>query len=100
METHELRTLGRGDRVRICWGFFWRAVLTTVASSACGFLAGGVVGFLLALMGLPPEYLGVAQVMGGLAGVVVAFCFLWIYVHWLFSARIGKYRLRLVDASE
>lgn len=100
MQPIDIASLSFLAKARICWGFFWRGIITTVASMVLGGLLGGLFGALLAFSGMARE-IGqpTAQAGGALFGVVIgAVCF-YIWVKWLLSARLGKFRLLLVHAN-
>jgi hypothetical protein len=89
------------DRFRVFWGFLWRALLITVASTLGGAITGFVLGLVLGVVG---DALGWsadsvrtgASILGGLGGLVVGLFFFWLYIKWLFGAKWSGYQLRLV----
>lgn len=93
-------TLDRGLRLKIVWAFAWRSVVIAVGSFLGGALAGGIVGFLYAvvhrLAGIPPTQGLLFKLLCGGAGFLVGLYLLWVYVHWMFSAVIAGHRLQLV----
>ena len=105
MRTVNIATLGLGAKAGICWSFFWRGMLVTAGSMLVGALLGGILGAILgfgmAAAGLPKgSGMGLIQLAGGGVGVLSGFCFLYLYVRWLLTSRLGGYRLLLVSASE
>lgn len=72
-------------------------MLTTLASAACGGLAGALAGFFLIgtklLWGISAN---TAQAVSGAVGFVVGLCFFYLYVHWMFNARLGRFKIVLV----
>lgn len=103
MSNHVLlwSAVSRGDKVRVIWSFLWRGLVISLASMLVsmiiGFIVGAVLGFALALMGLDvQDYTLRLQLVGFAVGAFVGMCFLVVYVNWLFSSRLGKYRLGLV----
>ncbi len=97
-EPIEYSSLAFGQRFAVAWGFFWRGVLITLGSMIGGGVFGGIIGFAAAMLGLPPENKGVITLLGMAAGGIVGVLFFWLYVNWLFAARIAGHRLRLVKA--
>ena len=71
--------------------------MTTLASAACGSLVGALAGFFLIgtklLWGISAN---TAQVVSGVAGLVVGFCFFYLYVLWMFNARLGRFKIVLM----
>ena len=94
LEIKELPLLSKGS---LCWGFFWRGLLITLASTICGGLIGVVVGIVSVVLGIPKQ---IGPVIAGITGLVSGVCFLYFYVRWLLSARIGEFKLLLVHADE
>ncbi len=93
--------LHTADRFRVLWGFFWRAVLTTIASALGGGIAGFILGFILGIVGhasgWPIESIrSGAAILGGIAGMIIGLIFFWQYIRWLFRAKWRGYQLRLV----
>ena len=93
----EIKTLPFSSKVSICWGFFWRGIVVTIGSAICGSLAGGVIGFIFAALGMPRSSV---TVVAGLAGLTIGFFFLYVLVRWLLSSRLGQFRLVLISASD
>ena len=95
-------------RLAIAWGFFWRGLVTMLCSAVGGAIAGGILGFAVGfsnsafqLGGTRESVMQLAQILGGVAGIVVGLVAFWLYVAWLFGTRIAGYRLRLAaDSSE
>lgn len=91
------------SKLRLCWSFLWRGIATTVASGVSGVLAGmlsgAVAGLIGGLAGVPkPSVLRSAQWIGTVSGVLIGLCFFYIYIRWLLSSRLGRFRLQLVVA--
>ena len=97
MNPLEIKELPLPSKASICWGFFWRGISITLASTICGALIGGVIGFVFAMFGVPKS---VGPVVAGFAGLVSGAFFLYFYVRWLLSARLGGFKLVLVHADE
>jgi len=97
MNPLEINELPLPAKAGICWGFFWRGISITLVSAICGALIGGVIGFVFAMLGLPKT---VGPVVAGIAGLVSGAFFLYFYVRWLLSARLGDFKLVLVHAHE
>lgn len=97
MNELEIKELPLPAKVGICWGFFWRGICITLASSLCGALIGGVVGFLFALLGIPKS---AATAVAGIVGLACGGIFLYFYIRWLLSARLGGFRLALLYAHD
>jgi ABC-type amino acid transport system permease subunit len=101
MESLKISSLGFGAKASICWSFFWRGVLITLGSAVAGAILGAIVGFVVAASGIPRQPgLRLAQFAGGGAGLISGAVFLYLYIRWLLSARLGKYRLLLVSADD
>lgn len=79
----------------VCWSFFWRAIVITIGSTIGGAVLGAAVGAVAAIAGLPRE---ASPVAGGIVGLCVGFGFIYLYVLWLLSSRVGRFRLQLVAA--
>lgn len=89
----DISSLPFSSKAGLCWSFFWRGLVIGLGSSLAGGVLGFVIGFVFALVGLPIELI---QIVGGLAGLIAGCFFLYVYVKWLLSARLGTYRLQLV----
>jgi len=88
-------------RFRVYWGIVWRAILMTLASAVSGGIAGGILGFIIGVAGHVLGYdqgdlMRMVQVLGGGVGLAIGLWFLWFYMHWIFRARFGAYRIQLV----
>ena len=89
----DISSLPFSSKAGLCWSFFWRGLVITLGSSLAGGLLGFVIGFMFALAGLPVELI---QIVCGLAGLVAGCFFFYLYVKWLLSSQLGRYRLQLV----
>jgi len=103
MNAVDFRTLTLDSKLAITWSFFWRAIVIGFASMVSSGIAGGIVGFIvgmvLGIAGLPIEWIQVAGGLIGLAlGILFGFLFFLLYVQWLLSSRLGRFRLSLVRA--
>jgi hypothetical protein len=96
MNPLDIKELPLSSKARICWGFFWRGIVVTLGSTLCGGLLGGIVGFILGFAGTPKA----APIVGGALGAVTAAFFMYLFVRWLLSSRLGDFRLVLVHAQE
>ena len=96
MNPLDIKELPLSSKARICWGFMWRGIAMTIGSMLCGGLLGGIAGFGLALVGVPKA----APVVGGILGAITGIFFIYLFVRWLLSSRIGSFRLALVHAQE
>jgi len=96
MNPLDIKELPFSSKARICWGFFWRGIVITLGSTLCGALLGGVAGFILGFAGAPQA----AAPVGGLLGVVTGAFFIYLFLRWLLSSRLGNFRLLLVHAQE
>ena len=96
MSPLNIKELPFSSKARICWGFLWRGIVITLGSALCGGLFGGVAGFILGLAGLPMA----GPTVGGVLGAICGAFFLYLFVRWLLSSRIGSFRLALVHADE
>jgi ABC-type amino acid transport system permease subunit len=97
MNTLEIKELPLSSKASICWGFFWRGILITLGSTICGALIGGVIGFLFAMLSFPKS---AGAVVSGIVGLASGAFFLYFYVRWLLSSRLGNFKLVLVHAHE
>ncbi len=88
----DIKQLPTVDKFVIGWGFMWRGLLITICSAIAGALIGGLLGFLSAAIGLPK---GSGAILGGIAGIFVGIYFLYIWLRWILSAKLGSYRLEL-----
>ena len=96
MTALDIKELPFSSKASICWGFFWRGIAITIGSALGGGVLGGLVGFILGLIGAAKG----AAVVGGILGLFVGAFFLYLFVRWLLSSRLGNFRLVLVDAHE
>lgn len=97
MNKLEIKTLPFSSKVAICWSFFWRSVAVAIGSGVCGAVIGGVIGFVFAALGVPRSSV---SIVGGLAGLLIGFFFFYVFVRWLLSSRLGRFRLVLINASD
>jgi hypothetical protein len=94
-------SLDRSDWIRLVWGFFWRGLCLTLASSLGGLVAGFAIGF---CGGLVAQAAGVAiadygvhlRTAAALVGLAIGLGFFAIYVRWILRARFGSLRLALI----
>lgn len=101
MSVVDFDALDRGARLRVVWGFFWRNSVTTAISMAIAFLVGTVVGYVgalvLAILGVPiGQSAPVLGVLSAIVGIGAGAIMYWVYVDWLLSSKLGRYRLCLV----
>lgn len=94
MNPINIKELPFSSKASICWSFFWRGILTVLASSLCGALLGGVAGFFLGLAGVVKA----APIVGGVLGLICGVYFLYLFLRWLLSSRLGSFRLVLIHA--
>ena len=97
LNTLEFGSLPFSAKAALAWSFFWRGLVTTIASSVLGGILGAMVGFVLGFLGFP---LGAIQFFGGLLGIGVGLACFFMLVQWLLTARLGKFRLKLVRADK
>ncbi|MGA9335406.1 MAG: hypothetical protein WBV39_14095 [Rudaea sp.] len=93
--------LASTDRWRFVCGFFWRSLCVALISMVGGAVAGGVIGFVTALIAHAfgkslSDVLLLIRVLGGLAGLLVGFASLWLLIRWCFRVKWFGYRLRFV----
>jgi ABC-type amino acid transport system permease subunit len=88
-------SLPRSTRLAIAWGFFWRGILITVASGVAGGVIGAVLGFLAALAGLQPDT-SAFKALPVVGGGIVGLAFFYLYVQWLFGAKLSGFKLQLI----
>jgi hypothetical protein len=101
MQPIDFEQLGTGAKAALCWSSFWRGLAITFGSMLVGALLGGVFGFVMAASGLArPTGAGLIQYGGLLLGVASGIFFLYVYVRWLLTSRLGSYRLLLVMADK
>ncbi|MCX9158588.1 hypothetical protein OPU71_20945 [Niveibacterium sp. 24ML] len=105
MNAIDFRELPFSSKASICWSFLWRGLAITIASSLAGALLGGIagalLGFALNMSGVPQSSaMSLIQIVGGLLGLACGVFFLSVYVRWLLSAQLGKFKLLLVNAAE
>lgn len=97
MEIIQIKELPFFSQARICWGFMWRGLLTTIGSAISGAIVGGIAGFFLGIFGASKNSIAATGfILGFLCGLV----FLYVYVRWLLSSRIGSFRLLLARADK
>ena len=96
MNPLDIKVLPLSSKVSICWGFFWRSIVTALGSALCGGVLGGIVGFILGLVGVPKAAAAIGVVLGAVCGAF----FLYLLVRWLLSSRLGSFRMVLVHADE
>jgi hypothetical protein len=92
-------TLDFGGKASLCWSFFWRGMLITIGSMLVGAILGGLAGFLIGMVG-GRSAIGFAQWVGGALGILSGCVFLYLYIRWLLSSRLGRFRLVLVSAAD
>jgi succinate-acetate transporter protein len=102
MQITSLDALTPPQKRSLYWGFLWRAFVMTLCSMLAGGLLGGVFGFVAGLVGAVLSADQVAndrliRIMGGLLGFGCGLFAWWHYMRWLFNAKFGHYRLRLVS---
>ena len=95
------RDLPPAQRRGLYWWFLWRALVMTLCSMIAGALVGGllglVVGLVAAVAGMgQAELQHLGAIVGGISGLGCGLYAWWHYVAWLFQARFGAFRLRLV----
>lgn len=86
--------LSFGERVALTWSLFWRASVVGVLSMIVSGLIGFGVGYALAAAGFSLATVQVAGVIIGLANGLGSW---FVYVWWILSARLGKYRLEVAQ---
>lgn len=76
-------------------------IASTLSGALLGGIAGAVLGFALNMSGVPQKYaVSLVQILGGLLGLTCGVFFISVYVRWLLSAQLGKFKLQLVNAAE
>ena len=96
MNPINIKELPFSSKASICWSFFWRGTIATLASSLCGGLLGWIIGFFLGLTGVVKA----APIVGGALGLICGAYFLYLLLRWLLSSRLGSFRLVLIHAEE
>lgn len=96
MNVLDIKKLSFSSKARICWGFFWRGIIVSLGSALCGGLLGGIAGFILGFAGLHTVIPAISGALGAIAGVF----FLYVFVLWVLSSRIGSFRLALIHVDE
>ncbi len=96
MDPIDFRQLGAMAKVSICWGFLWRSLVIGLAAGAAGSLLGALVGLVVGGTGEQASVL----VLSGLFSLVLGCISLYVYVRWLLTSRLGKYRLVLVLSNQ
>ncbi|MEO7255841.1 MAG: hypothetical protein ABIZ64_16575 [Casimicrobium sp.] len=96
MNPIDIKALPFSSKASICWSFFWRGIVITVASTLCAALIGGILGFLLGFGGFGKA----VPIVGGVLGLMVGIYFLYLFLRWLLSSRLGSFHLVLVQADE
>lgn len=96
MNPIDIKELPFSSKASICWSFFWRGIVTTIASSLCGALLGGIAGLILGITGVVKA----APLVGGVLGLICGTYFLYLLLRWLLSSRLGSFRLVLIHADE
>jgi ABC-type amino acid transport system permease subunit len=92
----DIDNLPLSSKASLCWSFFWRAIVTSLGSAVCGGLLGGIVGVIFGLAGTPK----VAVAVGGVLGIGCGAFFLYVFIRWLLSSRLGRYKLLLVNTDD
>ena len=92
MTSLKFSELPTGARLSLWWSFLWRSFVIALGSALGGGLLGGVAGFILGLAGLHRG----AGIVGLVLGAIVGCAFVYLYVYWLLSSRLGKFRLIIV----
>lgn len=97
MNKQEITTLPFSAKIAISWSFLWRSVVVGLAAGVCSTVAGGILGFVFALVGMPRSSVPIAA---GLVGLLIGFLFLYVFIRWLLSSHLGRFKLVLVNASD
>lgn len=97
MNKLDIKALSLSSKAAICWGFFWRGMLITLGSLVCAALLGGLLGAMCAVLGASAQ---MTSALGSLLGLLSGALFIYFYVRWLLSARLGSFRLVLIHAQE
>jgi cation transporter-like permease len=75
--------------------------ISTAAGAITGFLLGIIVDVIAAIRGIQsPLIHSMALILTGVIAVVIGIWLAWKYVHWIFRAKLGPYRLALVHEGE
>jgi len=99
MDSVDFTTLPLSSKARIIWGFIWRFILNSLVAMVVAGLLGALIGFFVAVSGLTQSTV-VTATLGAVTGLCVQIFFLYFYVRWLLSSRLGTYRLKLVHADD
>jgi hypothetical protein len=91
-------SLTGGEQFSLCWSFLWRALVAAAGASIGGAVLGFVFGFIVALTapGDPASVKAAAGLGGLFLGLVAGGIAYYLYVSWLFGARLGSFKLALV----
>lgn len=87
----DIRTLPIGSKVGICWGFLWRGSVVSLGSMVISL----VLGFLI-----ENQTSSVVLIFLGLVMMGTGFYCIYLWVMWLLTTSIGRFKLLLVNSSE
>ena len=100
----DYKTLSFREKATLTYSFAWRGVAVTAGSVFCAMLVGGIAGFIIGMLvsvtgAMPSQRIAdVARIAGFCTGIGISVTFLFLYVRWLLTRRLGGYRLLLVRA--
>ncbi len=94
-------SIGLGGKASICWSFFWRGFVMMIGSMLAGGVLGGVFGAIVGAIGLSKGSALAVMLLGSATlGALAGLTFLYLYIRWLLSSRLGRFRLVLVLADD
>jgi hypothetical protein len=93
------------QRRQIYWGLLWRSLVAGVITGAFGFVCGFAINVAAAIYAKLAHtefasYKPFLALLGGAIGLLIGCAVFWHYVKWIFRARLGAFRLRLILTSE
>ena len=94
MSPLNIAELPLSSKVSIWWSIYWRGIFITFGSAFCGGSVGFIVGLILRSTGLR----NIAPTITGTIGFAIGSAFFYVFIRWLLSARLGKFRLVLIRA--
>ena len=79
---------------RVWWAYFWRNIFAIMGGMIIGGIFGGMMGFILAMVGVPPETtVLVVTPIGFVIGILISI----VPIKMILNKNFGAFRLVLVE---
>ena len=83
-----------GRTAKVWWAFFWRNVLAIFAGVVAAMIVGGIIGFILGILGAS---LQTVQVIGGAIGLGIGLAISIVPIKLILGKDYGEFRLVLLQ---